>query len=135
MSFQSRLTPLAPIAVAASGAAARGLAIRLLAHVEANGSSLSGVRAGDVLVVLGPTDALPWAPGVTYLGADPDAPGLLLPTTLAPTVAGWLFARAVLKREPAVPVAVLPFACALVSVAEARTIDAASLRAFLGALA
>ena len=39
------------------------------------------------VVVLGATEALPWVDGVNYLGRDPDAPRLLLPTMLRPAVA------------------------------------------------
>jgi hypothetical protein len=99
-----RRAPLVPLAVAARGAAAARLARRLLE------GELEGLRAcaGEgVLVVLGPAERLPWAEGVRYLGRDPAAPGLLLPTALAPTVPVDLLARALVRRARGV-LAVLP---------------------------
>jgi hypothetical protein len=42
-------------------------------------------RGGDVALVLGPTEELPWVDGAEWLGADPEVPALLLPTALDPT--------------------------------------------------
>jgi hypothetical protein len=64
------------------------------------------VSGPDVLLVVG--DELPWADGVVYLGRDPDAPKLLLPTTLMPEVPVDLFERALLHKfaDAAAPLAV-----------------------------
>jgi hypothetical protein len=54
----------------------------------------------DTLILLGPPDALPWAPGIVYLGRDPGAPRLLLPTAAEPTVPVQLLERALFARFP-----------------------------------
>lgn len=47
---------------------------------------LRGSANDSVILLLGETDLLPWLPGVAYLGKDPQAPHLWLPTTLEPTL-------------------------------------------------
>lgn len=63
---------------------------------------LSGVfgntRRGTVVVILGEFDALPWVEGVTYLGRDPLAAGLLLPVLRSPLVPIEVYASAVRAR-------------------------------------
>ena len=131
VAFRPRATPLAPVAAAARGPAAAALAERLLARPEAALATLSGVSASGLLLVLGDAGALPWIDGVVYLGRDPAAPALLLPTALTPDVPAPLFERAVLARVPAAPVAVLVDPPALVSTTAARPIERALLADFL----
>ncbi len=127
VSWRPRAQPLGPCAVAACGpvARARALVERLQRGLA---PSLSGVAGTDVVVVLGAAGELPWEDGVVYLGRDPAAPGLLLPTLLEPTVPVDLFARALARLHP-LPLAVLPEL--VVPVAAARPLDAASLAAWL----
>jgi hypothetical protein len=81
-----------------------------------------GLAVGDGLLLLGAE--LPWAPGMTWLGAPASAPGLLLPTRLAPDVPEDLLFRAVRGRvEGALPVAVLPAEGWLVPAGEATPLD------------
>lgn len=90
---------------------------------------LSGVAAPGLIVVLGGEDDLPFVDGATWLGRDPAAPGLLLPTTLAPDVAAGLYADAVRSRAKASLVAVLPGPpLTLVPLDAARPLDRARLR-------
>ena len=81
---------------------------------------------GPALIVLvGARADLPWIDGIVYLGRDPAAPALLLPTTLAPDVPPALLERAVLARlsGAAPPIAVLVDPPALVPLGEARPVD------------
>jgi hypothetical protein len=114
--WRTRCEPLAPVAAAALGPRARVLASRLLSR----GNGLRGVArtspGEEVLVVLGDASELPWCEEIVYLGRDPRAPALLLPTVLEPEVANGevsaLLERALLRRADArsAPLAVLPSA-------------------------
>ena len=90
------------------------------------------------LLLIGAAEELPWVDGVVYLGRDPEAPSLLLPTTLEPDVPAPLFERAILARARAAapPIAVLVdtgHVGALVGAGAARAVGRAELSAFLGA--
>lgn len=106
----AREPPLEPGAVFASGAAARDV-LRSLARRPADAlAELRGISSADVLLLLGPSRALPWAEGVEYLGVEPRTRGLWLPTQQRPDVPVDLFERAVRARVgcPDGPIAVLP---------------------------
>ena len=132
LAWTPRAAPLAPRAVAADGATAYALGRRLLALGDAGLARLSAVAAPGLLVVLG--EELPWVDGVTYLGSDPLAPSLLLPTALAPTVPVAALERAVARKRPG-RVAVLPSPTRLVPCDAARAIDPERLAAWLAASA
>lgn len=128
--FTARERPLSPLAVAAHGDAVRALARRLLESDDATLAGLRGVAGPSVLVVLGEEARLPWARGVTYLGRDPEAPSLLLPTAEAPDVPVWLYERAVLRAagpQATTPLAVIPHASILLPVSAARPMARARL--------
>jgi hypothetical protein len=131
--WQPRTEPLAPLAVAVQGAAATMLARRLLDRSADDLASLRGVSAPALLIVSGPGVLLPWAEGALYLGQDPSAPHLLLPTTLAPSAPTALMERALRAAFPAVlpPIAVLMPWNRLVSLQQARAIEAECLREWL----
>ena len=131
--WRPRDEPLAPAAVVGQGEASRALARRLLALAEGTLSKFRGVAAPGLLVALGAPEDLPWVEDAAYLGREPRAPSLLLPTSRAPDVAAELFERAARLRAgtAAAPIAVLLDPPALVSVAAARPIDRASLAAWL----
>jgi hypothetical protein len=97
---------------------------RTLAKSDDELRALNGVVGAELVVLLGPEEALPWVDGAGYLGLDPLAPALLLPTTLEPSVPADLFERALLAAhwasELGRPLAVLP--------------DAGSIAALGGAL-
>jgi hypothetical protein len=82
MEWRARDAPLMPDAVAATGAALAGLARATRRRIEA-GHSLLATGNDDWLIVLGPTESLPWADGAHYLAFEG---GVLLPTTLAPSI-------------------------------------------------
>lgn len=129
-----RARPLLPIAVAALDAHVGALVRRALALPDDALARLSGVGSASIVVLLGDEDALPWADGVVYLGRDPDAPSLLLPTTLAPDVPVWLFARAAEQRLGAggrAPLAVFPREGRAASVAAARPVSREQLAALV----
>jgi hypothetical protein len=126
------MTALAPLAVAASGEPAMALAGRLLTLDDASLARLKGVAGERLLIVLGEEELLAWVDGVTYLGRDEAAPSLLLPTALEPDVPAALFERALLKHlQRAAPIAVLPGAQLLTSVAAARAISRQTLSDWL----
>ncbi|HEY4240302.1 MAG TPA: hypothetical protein VGM88_10815 [Kofleriaceae bacterium] len=123
-----REAPLAPLAVFATGDAAKQLGAKLAARTDEELHALTAIAGDGALLVIG--DALPWADGAVYLGRDPAAPDLLLPTALAPTVPAAVLEAAVSRRAP-VPVAVLPGR--LVPCGAARAIDRAYLARWLEA--
>jgi MoxR-vWA-beta-propeller ternary system protein len=130
-----REAPLAPVAALATGEAARRLARRLLAASDAELARLEGVAGPDLLAVTGAEADLPWVDGVHYLGRDPDAPALLLPTAARPVIPAPLLERALLARAPAdgTPYAVLPAPLTLVPLGGARPVLRARLAAWIEA--
>jgi hypothetical protein len=127
VTWRPRVPPLDPLAVLATGPCIGALLARLLQRDDAALARLSGVAGEDLVVIAGPE--LPWADGVSYLGRDPLAPSLLLPTRREPEVPVGLLQQALLRRLGA-PVVLLPGlrACSL---AEARPLDRGLLRGFL----
>jgi hypothetical protein len=108
-----REPPLEAVAAVALGAAACALGRRLLAGsdeqlAELRGltgmtgmtglAGMTGATRAPLLAVLGDVAALPWVDGIVYLGRDAEAPRLLLPTTLRPSVTAALFEAAVLRH-------------------------------------
>jgi hypothetical protein len=134
LTWAPRAVPLEVRAVAATGAAATALGTRLAGLDDAALAGLAAVAGAGVLVALGRD--LPWCDGVVYLGSEPAAPSLLLPTALAPSVPAPLLARAVRARLGASElgtVAVLPAPLCLVACDAARAIDRGRLAAWLAA--
>lgn len=139
VTWHARWPPLPPAAVCATGPAARRLAERLL-RPDADLALLAGVGTPDLLVLTGPVEALPWVDGAFYLGRDPSAPELLLPTTSAPNAPAALFRRALLgpREGLAPPVAVWPTAdpdtaLAALSLVDAHPVEPERVRAWLEA--
>ena len=91
------------------------------------------MRGTGLLLVLGREEDLPWIDGIVYLGKDPGAPSLLLPTTLEPDVPPALLERAILARARGMeaPIAVLVDPPALAGTGVARPVLRAELLAFL----
>lgn len=104
-----RLAPLPPVAVAARGDAAKALVRRLLLDADSQLANLSLVAGARLVVARADSDTLPWVDGARYLGIDPEAPNVLLPTTRAPDVPVQLFERHLLSVHGGLrsPVAVL----------------------------
>lgn len=132
-----RRVPLEPVGVAVRGEAARSLARRLLGRTDEALDKLSGVAGADLLILLGDTAALPWVEGAVYLGRDPSAPSLLLPTTHEPSVPLDLLERALTQRavrfQATPPLAVLLDPPRLASTLEARPLVRERLQAWLEA--
>lgn len=93
-----RAEPLVPCAALALGADVDALAERVLRLPDSRLARLRGVAGRDFMLVCGSADDLPWSEGVRYLGRDPDAPALLLPTAVTLTVPLTLFERAIRRR-------------------------------------
>jgi len=115
ITWSPRSVPLEPVAVVARGEVARGLAQRLLQELDGERNeappTLSGAVSGDILILIGDSEHLPWMDGVHYLGRDISAPSLLLPTNLLPSVALPLLEKAVHREFPSLasPITILPF--------------------------
>lgn len=97
LAWRERAQPLAPVAVAALGPVAVALLRRLRRVPAEELGAFEGAAAAGALVVLG-GGALPWVDGVVYLGRDPGAPSLLLPTAQGPTVPLGLLEQAIRRR-------------------------------------
>src|SRR5580704_8142559 len=135
ITFSPRADILDPVAVAGLGPAARALANRLLRLTDEQLRELRGAAGDNLLIVLGETSSLPWVDGVAYLGRDPDAPRLLVPTMVRPDLALDVFERTVARRTAALPGpwAVLLSPPQLFSVAHAAAIERDRLHAWLEA--
>lgn len=93
-----RIDPLEPRAVLAFGPVAERLMERVLERSDDELGQWTGVANEDLVVLLG--EALPWVDGVIYLGSDPRAPGLLVPTAIETKVPLELVARSLMRRCP-----------------------------------
>ncbi|MFN7975077.1 MAG: hypothetical protein U0166_22445 [Acidobacteriota bacterium] len=133
VAFLPREPPLEVLGAAFPGPAARAAGRRLLERDDDALARLRGVAGDELLVLVGDAADLPWEDGAVYLGRDPRAPALYLPTTLAPSVPVRLFERALLRHAAplAPPLAVLAPATAVASLAGARPVDRAALRAWV----
>jgi hypothetical protein len=118
--WESRAQPLAAGAVAVRGAAALALGRKL----GASPARLGGLGG---LVLMGPSERLPWVDGAQYLGQDPQAPGLWFPTTAKPSVHPLLVLRALEAQGHAAPLALLLEPRLLVPLGAARAVDAQAL--------
>jgi hypothetical protein len=126
-----REPPLPAGAVAAGPGIRDPLIRRLLARSDLSG--LSAVAGGGWVVVLGSEALLPWADGARYLGRDPAAPRLWIPTTLAPNVPASLLEAAVARLAPGGPWALLDEPPRIVPLSAARALDRRALGALLEA--
>jgi MoxR-vWA-beta-propeller ternary system domain bpX5 len=136
VTFEVRSRALEPSCVVGVGFVARALARRVLSRDDGDLGVLRGIASADILVLLGVADTLPWVDGVTYLGCDPEAPRLLLPTLQRPTVPVGAFERALLRRAQGIqgPIAVLIEPPRLIPIAEARPLERQRLHAWLEGL-
>jgi len=103
VSWKSRRKPLEAVAVAGRGVTKAMFMDRLRRRTPAELSGLRIILEDDSFIVLGESARLPWASGGMYLGCDADAPGLLLPTTLEPTLPAHLFEDVLRSRCPGLP--------------------------------
>jgi hypothetical protein len=127
-----RFQPLPPVGAFASGLVARELAESLIEMDETVLGRWSGVCTPDSLILLGEAATLPWVNGITYLGHDPLASRLLLPTNREPHVSVDLLERALLKASALLPpLAVIARERRIVSVAAARRVSADAVAEWL----
>lgn len=134
VTWSDREPPLTACAIAASGEVARRLASHLLELDRSAMGRLSGVAGKNSIVLLADETNLPWVDGALYLGRDPMAPALLLPTRIEPAVpAANLFERALLNRfsKYGLPLAVLPETLSVISCYEARPITRSRIEEWL----
>lgn len=129
--WNARLEPLEPVAVAATGEAARQLARSLLSRTDEELKRLRGVSWLNGIAVEGAFAELPWADGALYLGRDERAPRFLWPSNLEPDGAPLELVARALERGLALPVLVLPGVQTLVSLAEARALEREKLEQML----
>jgi hypothetical protein len=134
VTWSDREPPLAACAVAAWAEVARRLATRLLELDDQALGRLSGVAGKSTIVLLGDEADLPWVDGVLYLGRDPSAPSLLLPTRMEPVVPrANLLERAMTGRFAKVrpPLAVLPEKLTVISCYKALRLARSRVEAWL----
>jgi MoxR-vWA-beta-propeller ternary system domain bpX5 len=135
ITFAPRTDSLEPAAVIGTGAVARTLAQRLLRLADADLAALRGVAGDGLIALLGDAGALPWVDGVVYLGHDADAPRLLLPTTLRPTMAADVFERAIVRHAglQASPWAILAAPPRVIPLGDALPVERFRVLHWLGA--
>lgn len=110
-----RDSPLVPCAALATGPAAHMLAQILIARDPF--TTMRGLAGKDLLLIVAEQTQLPWVDGIHYLGRDPLAERLLLPTTHRPPVH-----PALLQTALRVPTAVNLSPALLVTLTELRLI-------------
>ena len=92
-----------PAGMVAQGAVAHILLARLEEYEAADLQRISATACRDFLVLICPPDLLPWVDGVRYCAPDANAPGLWLPTHLAPQMATDLLLAALRRRIDSAP--------------------------------
>lgn len=104
-----------------------------LRYAERPDPRLEGAVDEDRLILLGPTEALPWAEGVIYLGKPDDAPQLRVPTGLRMAFPDALFGAAVRRADAQglPPWLVFGSPLRVVSLAAAGPLDPDRLRAWV----
>ena len=137
IAWEESPVPHNPSGVIARNESARALARRTLELDDAHLSRLraAGGTAECLLLLLGESADLPWANGVTYLGTDIDAPSLLLPTMLRPSVPLPLVERLILHRATDLPppIVYLPDSGLLLTATPARPVSRRVLTFWLSA--
>jgi hypothetical protein len=133
LTWKSRREHLPAIAVAGRGVSRCIIMERLRRRAPADLAALRIIVEDDYFVVLGDCVALPWVSGSFYLGCDPDAPSLLLPTALEPTLPANLFEEVVRARFPmhTEQTAVFPRPLHLMSMTDARPLTDDAVFAWL----
>jgi len=132
LTWHVRAEPLAASAIVGYGIAGLQLGRRLLELGDESLALLKGVAGSGLLILTGDQKSLPWVDGVQYLGRDPAAPSLLVPTTLDSAVPIALLERVLARRfEHRSPLAVLPGLQLVAPLDVAREVARESLRAWV----
>jgi hypothetical protein len=132
VAFRERAQPLAAAGLYAEGAARARLLEQLAAAPGERLAALRGVDAGDCVVLLGPESELPWVDGVVYLGRDPRAPLLLVPTCYEPDVPLELLEQRVAAAVQPAPIALVPHARRVIAVGHACVLEREALQVLCG---
>lgn len=101
LAWRTRADALAPAGLVAAGAVARALLAGLRRRLDEAPDAVQGlslVATRGMLVLRGDAGCLPWRDGVQYCAPAPGAPGLWLPTRLAPTAPADLLHTALQRR-------------------------------------
>jgi hypothetical protein len=123
-----RHEPLTPQGFMTYGPQRQTTAERLLALDDQRLARLRGVAGDQHLLILGKETDLPWIPETTYLGRDPLALHLLLPTNLAPDIPlDWLDS-AVIAAHGEQQFALDPHHRRLLPIADALSLDRTCLQ-------
>jgi hypothetical protein len=118
-----RAAPLTPAGLVAPIGVVPALRARLLARDDEALARLRGVATASEWIVIGPEGELPWIDGLTYIGRDPEAPALWVPTYLALTPPAPLVERAIRARFGEPPFVVIGSPMRVVSMGAARPLD------------
>lgn len=127
LGWAPRVVPLVPAALVAVRGVIPALHARLAGADDDALGRLRGVCTDDVWIVLGEAEDLPWVDGLTYLGRDPEAPSLWLPTYLEVRPPAVLVERALRARLGGGPLALFGTPPRLVGLGEARVLDRARM--------
>jgi hypothetical protein len=135
MKLRPRAVPLVAHALIARGDAALALARKLR---EGAPAGLRGVRwAGAIALFVDTPEQLPWIDGAEWLGREPLAPSLFVPTRLEVTPHPQLVHAALARKLGAdhFPLAIVPAGARveIVPLGSARAPSARGIDAFLGA--
>ena len=126
LTWQARPQALPVAGVVGLGAAGKALGERLLEEPKLAFRALAWDQG---LVLLG--DELPWVSGLIWLGREPDAPGLYLPTQVASTVdPSWVLQCLASQAQPP-PIVVLPEPGLFFSLSHARSLDRSALQCWM----
>ena len=101
--FRPRPVPLVPCAALSTAHVTTALLAALLRTAPERLGRLEAARSRRTFLLVGPAAELPWVDGIEYLGRDPEAPALLVPTAVRPDVPMALFERALLRRARGAP--------------------------------
>lgn len=127
--WTTREPPLRAQLVVGLGPVAAALGRRVLQDPELQ---LEGAAAPGLLVLRGDTEALPWVDGVVYLGQDPEAPGLYLPTTQRPPLPSALLLQALRRAHRTEgPLGLLPAPLRVLPLSQCRALHGPALSAWL----
>jgi len=100
VTWKTRQEPLTTTALAGYGVTKSIVMERLRRRSAQELEDLKIVLEADCFVLFGEKSKLPWASGGVYLGCDPDAPGLLMPVTLEPSLPIHIFEKVLRSRLP-----------------------------------
>jgi len=127
LSWRPRRTPLAADGVAGVGQVGKELARRLLARGDTG--AFRGIAGETTLVLLGRDP--PWVDGAVYLGREPGAPRLWVPTRLEPDLDAFRVGRKLLEMGLVGPVALLPDQGLAIPLSEAAPLQVEALQGWL----